>query len=468
MMRYTLTLQERHEASLRRHLFNGDETEHVAFLLCRKALIEHDPWTGEPEFRLISREVVHVADDDIIERTATSVSFRSAALHSLLPRSRQEELVVVLVHSHPSGTPDPSDQDDHNEAQLFDYGWVRDGDHIPFGSIVLTADTVRGRVWFGWSKKPFQFDMIRSIGERFVFHTKVAVPRSSAAFQRQILAFGKSLDDELSVLRVVVVGGGGTGSAMAMLLARLGVARLAIIDPDIVEATNLNRLHGSTQADADAGRPKAKVVADMIAAMALGIQVRAFVNYVDDRECRDALKSADIIFGCTDDHDGRLMLNRLAYYYSIPTIDIGLTIEPSTSDVDHSLRHLVGRVTVLFPGTTCLVCRGVTNSDAARDELLRRREPGRYARLKAEGYVIGAGNPSPAVVTFTTTTAATAANEMIHRLSGFRSTSGDHRIHDFLEESDLVLASKSRSGCKFCDAMVYAGLGDTETFLDRG
>ena len=30
----------------------------------------------------------------------------------------------------------------------------------------------------------------------------------------------------------------------------------------------------------------------------------------------------------TDDHEGRLYLNRIAYYYLVPVVDIGLAIEP--------------------------------------------------------------------------------------------------------------------------------------------
>jgi molybdopterin/thiamine biosynthesis adenylyltransferase/proteasome lid subunit RPN8/RPN11 len=467
MTRYTLSLEQRHESELRRLVFDDERNENIAYLLCRHARVNHDPWTGAPELRLISREVVPVADADILERTAHHVSFRPETLHRLLPRCQQEDLVAVLVHSHPESIPAPSPQDDENERLLFDYAWVRDGDDTPVGSIVLTNSTIRGRIWYGWSKDPFALDAIRTTGERFAFHRTDVPHRSSPVFQRQVLAFGKALDDELSALRVVVVGAGGTGSATAMLLARLGVGRLAIIDPDLVETTNLNRLHGATQADADAGRTKVAVVARMVADMALGVQVRGFANYVDDPICQDVLKSADVIFGCTDDNDGRLFLNRLAYYYNVPTIDVGLMIEPSKDELTPSLKHLIGRITTLYPGATCLACRGVADSNEARDELLKRNEPGRYARLKAEGYVRGSGNPRPAVVTFTTATAAMAVNELIHRLNGFHAISGDHRLHDFLEESDMVLAPKSCPGCKFCDTMQYAGMGDTESFLDR-
>jgi proteasome lid subunit RPN8/RPN11 len=467
MIRHTLTIQHRHEEELRSLVLREDGKEGMAYLLCTHAKIDRDPWTGTPELRFISREVVSVDATDILEHSENHITFRPETLHKLLPYCQRNRLFVVLVHSHPPQVPDPSQQDDKNERVLFDYGWVRDGDDIPFGSIVLTNTTIRGRVWYGWSPAPFQFDVIRCIGKDFIFHRlDVSSHRRSSIFHRQILAFGKALDDELASLRVVIVGAGGTGSATAMMLARLGIGRIAILDPDIVEATNLNRLHTARQADADYGRSKAQVVSSTIAEMGLGVSVRGFVNYVDDPSVRDILRSADIIFGCTDDHSGRLFLNRLAYYYCIPVIDMGLLIEVAENNGTPKLKHLTGRVTTLAPGTSCIACRGVTDAEIAREEVLRRKEPGNYAKLKAEAYVRGEGNPSPAVVTFTTATATMAVNEMLHRLNHFRILSSDHRLHDFLDGSEIALASSHRAGCKFCDTMQYCGRGDTPSFLD--
>ncbi len=90
-------------------------------------------------------------------------------------------------------------------------------------------------------------------------------------------------------------------------------------------------------------------------------------------ECRDALKSCDVIFGCTDDNDGRLLLNRLAYFYLIPVIDMGLAIEPEPAG--GGVRELSGRATVLAPGGSCLLCRQIVDPVLARDEDLRRRHP---------------------------------------------------------------------------------------------
>jgi molybdopterin/thiamine biosynthesis adenylyltransferase len=183
----------------------------------------------------------------------------------------------------------------------------------------------------------------------------------------------------------------------------------------------LNRLHGATRSDADAMRAKVDVVAREIADMALGTRVTPVRGWIGEVHCRDVLKSCDVIFGCTDDHAGRLLLNRFAYFYLIPVVDMGLAIAPR---FDGGLQDLTGRVTVLVPGAPCLLCRGVVDPILARDEDLRRQHPEEYERRKREAYVLGAGNPAPAVVTFATATACLAVDEMLQALTCFRDPGG--------------------------------------------
>ncbi len=244
--------------------------------------------------------------------------------------------------------------------------------------------------------------MIRMVGSRFdLYYPGRGAGQTAPAFHRQALAFGDALNEDLKKLRVGIVGCGGTGSATAMLLARLGVGQIVLIDNDIVDQSNLNRLHGSTQSDADAMRPRVDVVAREITRLGLGVRTVPFEAWVGDPGCRDALRSCDVVFGCTDDHEGRLFLNRLAYYYLIPVIDMGLAIDVGEEEPP-SVKALDGRVTVLMPHNACLVCRGVINQEIARAETMKREDPEEYEQRKAEAYVVGGGNPAPAVVTFTT------------------------------------------------------------------
>ena len=60
---------------------------------------------------------------------------------------------------------------------------------------------------------------------------------------------------------VAMIGVGGTGSAAAHMLARAGVGDLILVDPDRLEASNLEQVHGSTPAHLEAPASlKVKVV----------------------------------------------------------------------------------------------------------------------------------------------------------------------------------------------------------------
>jgi molybdopterin/thiamine biosynthesis adenylyltransferase len=270
---------------------------------------------------------------------------------------------------------------------------------------------------------------------------------------------------------VGIVGCGGTGSAIAMLLARAGIGYIALFDHDIVDPTNLNRLHGARQADADAGALKVDVVGRSITELGLGCQVRRFPMLVGDARSRGALKACDVIFGCTDDHAGRAILNRLAYFYALPVIDMGVLLELNDIGSAEVFKTMDSRVTVLAPGHTCLACRGLLDPDRVRAEDLRRNNPEQYERERALGYLPREGDPNPVVVTFTTETATMAVNELIQRLLGFRGAEGSwsERVRQFHvpKDHDIHAGGRPRQGCKLCENQKYVGRGDMERFLDQ-
>jgi len=471
MTSFSLTLREDHEAALRAHLLRGDGLEHAAYVLCGRAAIRRDPWDREAHDKFLSMQVIPVPDDQILDAGPGLVTWSTASFVRALRAAAGAGQTVAVVHNHPAGMLSFSSQDDANEPDLVQLAVNRNGEGTRMLSLILTAEgRWAGRLWHlprTGAHAPLR--MIRVPGARLGLHYPgrgLTVDRP--AFERQALAFGSALNDDLSRLRIGVVGCGGTGSAVAVLLARLGVGQVALFDNDTVDRTNLNRLHGARQQDADLMRPKVQVVAEAIAAMGLGVRVVPVEAWIGDPECRDALRACDLVFGCTDDHDGRLFLNRLAYYYLTPVIDIGLAIDAGDGDPP-ALRALDGRVTVLGPHETCLMCRGVVSGEQARGEAMKRCEPELYEQRKAEAYVAGGGNPAPAVVTFTTELACMAVNEMIHRLQGFRGPDGAaaHRVRKFHLGEDRRPRHEPRPACPVCAADEHWGRGDTDPFLGR-
>jgi len=462
-----LTLQERHLETLRGLVLNGEGIEAAAYLLCGESRIASDPWERRCRRRLVSYAALPIPAEDAVSASEEHVTWSTASFVRLLKRAKEDSLIVGIVHVHPRGPAAFSPQDDRNERELLRLARNRNGEGAALLSVLLTgAGEFRARLWPDLHG-PINADPVRIVGRRLTFQGAPTLAHDLDAFARQALAFGPEMTANLRRMRMGVVGCGGTGSATAMLLARLGVGQLVLFDDDLVEVTNLNRLHGARRADADAMRPKVEVVAREIAELGLGTRVVPVRGWIGDPRCRDALKACDVIFGCTDDHDGRLFLNRLAYFYLIPVLDMGLAIDPAPDG--SVLGDLTGRVTVLTPGAPCLLCRGIVDPVAARDEELRRRNPAEYERRKREAYVRGGGNPAPAVVTFTTATACLAVDELLQGLVGFRGPDGwawqRSRRFDLLQ--DRRPGATQDPHCPICVETTYWGRGDIEPFLDR-
>ena len=471
MTTYSLTLTIEHLNQLTNHLLRQDRCEHVAYLLCNQAHASHDPWDRQAHTKYLCAKVIPVPDDQVLKSTAHFVTWKTASFVSVLKDAEAKKQTVAIVHNHPSSGIEFSQQDDANEQDLTQLAVNRNGIGTKMLSVILTADgQLTGRVWLRPVRKAFELmRMIRVIGERYCMHYHSrGVGIGLPAFHRQALALGHALNQDLRQLRVAVVGSGGTGSAVAMLLARLGVGQIALIDNDIVDQTNLNRLHGAGQVDADAMRAKVDVVAQSISEMGLGVRVVPIKSWVGNPSCRDTLRTCDIVFGCTDDNEGRLLLNRLAYYYLVPVIDVGLAIDLGDGDA-LEIKAMDGRVSVIQPRTTCLLCRGVIDAEIARSEAMRRSNPDEYEQRKAESYVLGEGNPNPAVVTFTTELACMGVTEMIHRLQGFRGEHGsaDNRVRKFQHGLDRRPNHPPRTSCRICGSEGLWGKGDTEAFLGR-
>jgi hypothetical protein len=124
-------------------------------------------------------------------------------------------------------------------------------------------------------------------------------------------------------------------------------------------------------------------------------------------------------------------------------------------------------VTILLPGAACLFCRRSITSEQIRAEVLDALNPDEAERLRREGYAPELGEPDPAVITFTTSVAATAINQMIHRLTGFMEV--DSNPTDIISRFDANHIGKNRTPSEndcFCADRSKWGLGDQDLFLE--
>jgi lactate dehydrogenase-like 2-hydroxyacid dehydrogenase len=334
-MSHRLVIQSLHARQLQELLKSESGEERAAYILCSQAKISADPWTNQPARRFISHQVVPIDESEIISCSERHITWLTQSFVNVLKQAQEKDLTIALAHIHPNGQLAFSDVDDRNESDLIQLAHNRNGSNISMLSLVVTPDWQWiGRVWDSPTES-HPLDLIQIVGDRIqLYYPDRSLGQTPEHLNRQALAFGAAFNQDLAQLRVGIVGLGGTGSALCALAARLGIRNFALFDRDLVEESNLNRLHGATIDDARDAHSKVDVAARNLRDLGFGIEVRTYRRWINDPNCRDALRSCDIIFGCTDDHAGRLLLNRFAYYYATLVFDLGLAVEVSHWSLD--------------------------------------------------------------------------------------------------------------------------------------
>jgi hypothetical protein len=276
---------------------------------------------------------------------------------------------------------------------------------------------------------------------------------------RHARAFGEATTRLLRRLTVAVVGVSGTGSPLVEMLVRLGVGRLLLIEPDVINEENLNRIIYATRADI--GRLKVDVGGDAIERAGLGTEVVRIPKYISDREVVEAIAEADFIFGCMDGAEGRNVVNRLATCYLLPYIDLGVKL---LADGTGSIEEVSTAVHYLQPGLSSLSSRGVFTPDDVLADSLRRTNPEEYARRRRERYIVGVDEARPAVISVNFFAAAMAVNDFLARLHDYRTDSNGPYAELRVSLSHVAFYPEPEKGPSMLAK--YTGVGDVEPRLD--
>jgi hypothetical protein len=388
---------------------------------------------------------IHPAPEKAYEvRTATRAQLRPEFLVPLVQRARQENLSVIFVHTHPSaeGTPLFSPIDDKGEKHLAEFLSRRVPD-VPHAALVVGPDGRAGRRL--GSSDPL---MVVQVGNKVEL---LYDPSSSSDIEqrwdRQVRALGPKGQTTIHGARVAIIGVGGTGSVVAQQLVYLGVSDFVLIDPDVVDETNLNRLVGATPLDV--GIAKTAVATRLIQAVNPKASVKAVCRDVTDVEIAETLLDLDAIFGCTDSHASRAILNQIAYQYYVPLFDLGVGIVAKQGVVT----HISGRVQMAAPGLPCLVCGSVIDPDAVRRELQT------DVQRAADPYITGYNEPQPAVISLNSTMASLAVTMF---MTAFTPIPGEARLQYYNGIAGVVRAATLRAdpSCVVCSRSGALGLGN--------
>jgi molybdopterin/thiamine biosynthesis adenylyltransferase len=129
--------------------------------------------------------------------------------------------------------------------------------------------------------------------------------------------------EELAEKHVLVVGLGSGGSTVALELAKAGVGRLTLVDPDTLEPVNLVRHECDGRY---LGSGKAAAVAELVRLRNPNAEVevlRADVFALGGR-LASVVSSADLVAGCTDSEPPKHLVNRLCVKSGVPAVYAGV------------------------------------------------------------------------------------------------------------------------------------------------
>jgi sulfur-carrier protein adenylyltransferase/sulfurtransferase len=206
-----------------------------------------------------------------------------------------------------------------------------------------------------WKRAGFPFELPHALD-----------PAKRARYSRHLLIPEVGEAGQLKLLdsRVLLLGAGGLGSPAALYLAAAGVGRIGIIDPDVVDESNLQRqvLHSTARL----GEPKVLSAKQTLEALNPDIEVIPYQERLDsDNVDRILADGWQVIVDGTDNFPTRYLVNDASVWHGVPV-------------VHGSIFRFHGQVTVFKPGEgPCYRC------------LFPQPPPPELAPSCAEGGVLG-------------------------------------------------------------------------------
>jgi adenylyltransferase/sulfurtransferase len=144
--------------------------------------------------------------------------------------------------------------------------------------------------------------------------------------------------------RILVVGAGGLGCPALLALAPVVAARggvLGVVDPDVVELSNLNRqiLHRSE----DVGRPKVESARAALERRHPSLFIVAERVRVDACNVGRLIATWDVVVDGTDSFDDKFLLNDACVRAGVPLVHGGVV-------------RFTGQLMSIIPGSACYRC----------------------------------------------------------------------------------------------------------------
>ncbi len=114
----------------------------------------------------------------------------------------------------------------------------------------------------------------------------------------------------------------------------MGFHEINLVDPDVLEMSNLNRVVGAYYKDAQQKLYKVDVVKRHVTNINPKATVLACKKDVHDKEMEKVLALSDWIIVATDNHSSRLRTQELSVKYFVPLISVGVNITVKDNKIE--------------------------------------------------------------------------------------------------------------------------------------
>lgn len=410
-MELQLRISGYHHQVLKEHLLPADRKEAVAVALCGRH-------TSADDILLTVHDLTLIPHNECYSRSYDLLMWPTQRIISYFERIGKQDLALLKIHSHPGGYEMFSETDDRSDREFFDsaFSWaLTDKPHA--SAVMLPCGKIFGRFFFE-DLHHHPIDKVLITGDEIKIYQSQKLEAVDAFSLRTIQTFGERTYKQLRDLKVGVVGCSGTGSPLIEQLVRLGVGKIVLVDPDIVEYKNLNRILNTSKQDAECKRTKVEVLTQAINQIGLGTLVTGHhANLYDNVSVLKSLIACDILFGCMDSVDGRYLLNQLCSFYLLPYFDLGVKLE---ADGKGGIEKICGSVHYIQPYKSSLVSRGVYTMEEVRAAGQYRKNQDEFEKLMKNAYIKNVNVNSPAVISVNMQIASHAVNEFLNRIHPFK------------------------------------------------
>src|SRR5712692_4276474 len=343
--RYLIKFKHRDLAYLRARLLEDLSKEHFAVLLGKT-----QKFNGYTIIKVI--DLLFPGQSDYHQQSVAFLRIKKDFIHKALVEltNRYDVDTIIDVHTHPftQGSVSFSATDDGDEKTFYRFLKEKFAG-INYASIVFSQRKYSARVW--------TFSSGSTIAKRALLKTQTSRENIASA------DFHEDADEHSAKTAVTGVED----------LIHMGFHEINLIDPDVLELSNLNRVVGAYYKDAQQKLPKVDVVKRHLTNINPNATVTAYKSDVHDKEIERVLALSDWMIVATDNHSSRLRTQELSIKYFVPLVSLGVNI----SVKDNKIEDMSGEVITARVGDyLCLHCLNRINPIKVASE----RHPDRTIR----------------------------------------------------------------------------------------